>query len=464
MAEAGEPGEGPSEPGQAAQAGQRPADAGQHEGGQGPAARHADDAERRAGEHAQHGDPLGVAHHDGDREQPADPGAGEGERVPPVLAREQHDTTGGGEDEEEPEPEVVEREHRAGEDAGGDGAEEHRDVRGSLALGPEAAEEVVEQRARRDGHGRPGCLGAGAGAADGTGGTRTSGVRAADAAGRSGGVSGSSTWTRPPVPPSGSTKRMEPPCRSVTQRAMASPRPVPPPPSVAVRVPKRLEDALPVGGRDPGALVVHLEDEAVAAAYGGHEHRAARGTVPRGVVEEVGHELAQPRGVGADHEVGRLDTDLVDHGAPQQACLGDGVLEQRQHRDGGRVEGRLAGVDPREVEQVLDETAGPLGLVEGGPEGGGVVGPDAVDDVLEHRAEPGQRGAQLVADVGDELTTLAVDGVEVARHRVEGAGELADLVARGVGRPGRRSHRWPSGVPPRSSAATVRSSRRRAAG
>ena len=55
---------------------------------------------------------------------------------------------------------------------------------------------------------------------------------------------------------------------------------------------------------------------------------------------------------------------------------------------------------------------------------------DAVGEVLEHRLERADRRAQLVRDVGDEVAPLPLDVGEVGRHRVEGARELAHLVAR----------------------------------
>ena len=55
---------------------------------------------------------------------------------------------------------------------------------------------------------------------------------------------------------------------------------------------------------------------------------------------------------------------------------------------------------------------------------------DAVGEVLEQGAQCGERGPQLVADVGDQLAALAVDVGQLVGHRVERAGELPDLVAR----------------------------------
>ena len=106
-----------------------------------------------------------------------------------------------------------------------------------------------------------------------------------------------------------------------------------------------------------------------------------------------------------------------------------------------RSSGDHAGVDAGEVEQVVDEVAQPLGLGARDVHGLGVGRGDAVVEVLEHRDQRRQRRAQLVGDARDQVAALPVDGREVGGHRVEGAGQLADLVG-GVGlRPGRRSRR-----------------------
>ena len=63
-------------------------------------------------------------------------------------------------------------------------------------------------------------------------------------------------------------------------------------------------------------------------------------------------------------------------------------------------------------------------------ERGGIGGGDAVDEVLQHRLQRGDRRAQLVRDVRDQLPALLVGGGEIGGHLVERDGELAHLVAR----------------------------------
>ena len=148
-----------------------------------------------------------------------------------------------------------------------------------------------------------------------------------------------------------------PPCRSVTHRAIASPRPVPPPPSVALRVPNGSKTRSRSAAATPGPCVVHLEPEPVARPPARSPARCRRAGLCRdGVVEQVGHQLPQPGGVGAHHEVGGVDADVVLHGAARAPA------PRRPRRraaarpaTGSGVQRRLAGVDPGEVEQVLDE-------------------------------------------------------------------------------------------------------------
>ena len=100
---------------------------------------------------------------------------------------------------------------------------------------------------------------------------------------------------------------------------------------------------------------------------------------------------------------------------------GNGAGPQRQR----------AALQPRQVEQLLDEPAEPLGLAQRRAQRGGIGRLDAVDEVLQQRLQRADRRAQLVRDVGDEVAAHAVDVGQLGGHRVERAGQLADLVARG---------------------------------
>ena len=146
-----------------------------------------------------------------------------------ALAGRQHDTAGREQHEEGAEPEVAEGHHEPAEQADARRAEQQREPRGDAALGPELAEHAVEQRRRRYG-GR--WRAARARTATGETGPMGTGLR--ERGGSVGWVEGQGEAHAGPVGAgaSGSTKRTVPPCRSVTQRAIASPRPVPPGPCV----------------------------------------------------------------------------------------------------------------------------------------------------------------------------------------------------------------------------------------
>ena len=83
-----------------------------------------------------------------------------------------------------------------------------------------------------------------------------SGTAAGAVAPRAGGSTGRSTRsTAPAVPVGGSTKRTVPPCRVATQRAIARPRPVPPPAALlgsVAKVPKRSKARSRSAGGTPG--------------------------------------------------------------------------------------------------------------------------------------------------------------------------------------------------------------------
>jgi hypothetical protein len=201
--------------------------------------------------------------------------------------------------------------------------------------------------------------------------------------------------------------------------------------------PEPLEHAIPVGGRDTGALVGDLEPPAGARLLGADPHHATGRAVPRRVVEQVGDQLVQSRRVGRGRQRRRCHAYVVAHLTAADPRLGDRAFQQVYDGDLGGRQLRLPGVHAGEVEQVGGEGADPLCLVERRSQGRGVRLGDPVDEVLQHGAQGGQRGAQLVAHVRDQLAALAVHGGQVLGHPVEGAGQLSDLVARGGGDPAR---------------------------
>ena len=79
------------------------------------------------------------------------------------------------------------------------------------------------------------------------------------------------------------------------------------------------------------------------------------------------------------------------------------------HAERRRPQRQRAALQPRQVEQLRDEPAEPLGLGQRGPQRGRIGRLDAVDEVLQQRLQRAERRPQLVRDVGDELAPHAVD-------------------------------------------------------
>ncbi len=163
--------------------------------------------------------------------------------------------------------------------------------------------------------------------------------------------------------------------------------------------------------------------------------RAAVGGVPGGVVEQVGHDLVQSSAVGVDNQLIWYDVDRVSHRPAGQLCLVDAGLQKVGQGYGGAVQLGGAGFDAGQVEQLADQGAQPLGLGERGPQGVRIWGRYPVDQVLQHRTQGRDRRTKLVADVGDQLSALAVDVPEVLCHPVEGMRQLAHLVLAGAAHP-----------------------------
>ena len=134
---------------------------------------------------------------------------------------------------------------------------------------------------------------------------------------------------------------------------------------------------------------------------------------------------------------------LHDHrgGRDRQLLLARHRLELagRLHQDRAQVGGaraeRAARVRAREQEQVGDQPAHALGGAQGGGRHLALVVLELVGQQLEVGQHAGQRRAQLVRGVGHELALarqgrlgLRPRGVQRGQHRVQGPGQLGDLV------------------------------------
>ena len=154
-------------------------------------------------------------------------------------------------------------------------------------------------------------------------------------------------------------------------------------------------------------------------------HRCA--PVTECVLDQVEDDLVESFGIGRhDKIVGDRDVHLgvrlieqaFVHGTGDEPAQVD--LRGRQH-DG-------AGLQAGEIEQILDEAVEPLDPPVHRPQELRRRLADAVDEVLQSRFQAGDRGTQLVRDVGHQVAALPIGQREVGSHRVERRGELADLV------------------------------------
>ena len=275
-------------------AGERPGDAGQHEGRQGAAVHEPGHADGGAGQQAEDHDPVGVADDHGRREQRAERGTGQGERRPAVRAEAARITPPAASSTTNvPEPEVPERQddRRPARRRRGS-ARTARRLPGDAGLGPEPAEQRVQRRLGR--HGRGG---------------RRRGRRAAVTAGSwgrgqvtgsVGGSCGRSTRTRAPVlrrlgvdDVDGAAVQVGHPAGDGEAEAGAA---------AAVGLGRGCRSARRRGpGRRRGCPGRRRRPRAASrlpVALGGDPDDAAGGAVPRRVVEQVGDQLVQPGRVG----------------------------------------------------------------------------------------------------------------------------------------------------------------------
>ena len=160
-----------------------------------------------------------------------------------------------------------------------------------------------------------------------------------------------------------------------------------------------------------------------------HGDAAALGAPLGGVVEQVGDRALERVRVAGDPP--RLGVARRTRGRRAPSYARDGLLDH-----GGQLDGStdgVAGVLARQLDQVADQGGhlGDLGPDVGEQLGarlrepGGAAG---LGEQVEVGAQRGQRGAQLVAGVGDQLALPVVRGGERGEHRVERRGQPGDLV------------------------------------
>ena len=220
-----------------------------------------------------------------------------------------------------------------------------------------------------------------------------------------------SVWRRAAGPrrccpsPAPSGGRSRPPITSTMRFAIDRPRPKPSPLGHARASIEAVEDPILLVGRDSLPGVLYLDRHAVLGpTRGAKGNRARRGRVRASVAEQTEHHLAEQHGIPLGDQIG---LDLV-HEAPRPR----GARPRRSPQPAATVTSttcagsRSPASDPRQHEQRLGEPRHPLGVVrQPGQEavaGIGVVLGAGLQH-LDPAHDPGERVAQLMRRVGDEL-------------------------------------------------------------
>ena len=175
---------------------------------------------------------------------------------------------------------------------------------------------------------------------------------AAAACSRAVGSSGISTTNVVPWPGSDSTQT-RPPLTSTKPRTMARPRPEPRWPGlVGAGAVERLEDPLHLRRRDRRAAIDDADEHAAAHVARPDRHGVAARVAAR-VLEQVRERALELRGVGAHQRQVVVEREV--EGARRQVEVVDGGADHLLQRAPRAV--RLGGLrlEPREVEQVVDE-------------------------------------------------------------------------------------------------------------
>ena len=129
---------------------------------------------------------------------------------------------------------------------------------------------------------------------------------------------------------------------------------------------------------------------------GAHLHGAAARSVAHRVLEQVGDDLVHAFGIAVDDQSGVVHRDRQLDVGVVELLFADRVAQQWLHRELGAFERHCAGLESREVEQLLDQPPEALHLGEHRGEGVGIGVADAVDEVLELHLQCSDRGAELV--------------------------------------------------------------------
>ena len=178
----------------------------------------------------------------------------------------------------------------------------------------------------------------------------------------------------------------------------------------------------------PVARVFDGNDHAVAVRFDDDRHRTAARRMPDGIRKQVQQDSFDLLGSDAHARVGAVQPGLEPHVASLRVGSQgeDATRDQVPKRNVAELEREDAGVDSREVEQVLDEQRQDPKLL---PDLRQVFARcrEAVLERFDHRLQRGQRRPQVVARPGDELAPRVEEPLDVRPHLVEGRAHLEQL-------------------------------------
>ena len=185
-----------------------------------------------------------------------------------------------------------------------------------------------------------------------------------------------------------------------------------------------LEDALGVLGRDALAVVRDLDAHVVVLALGAQRDGAVLRRVPHRVLHEVVQHALELLGVAADR--GDVARDALCQHESLALRLGaerlDGLVDQLGDADPGQRPRDVAGLEPCELEEVVDQRRERRDVALRAPQRvGGLFGPcdDAVVDRLDEQPQRREGRAQVVRDGGDQVAPGPVGVVSLGSHALE---------------------------------------------
>ena len=151
--------------------------------------------------------------------------------------------------------------------------------------------------------------------------------------------------------------------------------------------------------------------------------------MPQRVRQEITEDLADPNRVDVQDGKPRSHSGLESHlhgGGPRPEPVRR-VVYQTLGRHGFAVQAQRSRLGRRQRQQVIEEPRHHLGLLEHSLQAGLIRCVDAVEHALGVPPDHGERGAQLVGDVGQEVPPVLLALSQSLHHLVERPGQPADV-------------------------------------